>query len=458
MERKQAGKTGITGGTKKPIRVSQLNAYIARLIAADGVLSDVTVTGEVSNYKLHGSGHVYFSLKDEASRIDCFLPSGIFRGLGFKLTEGAEVVAEGYVNVYEKGGRYTLSVRKLAEAGRGDLALAFEELKKKLAEKGYFDEGRKKPLPRFPLTIAIVTSETGAAISDMQKIITSRNSVVDILIFPTLVQGPDAARMIASRIRRVNADFPGTDVMIVGRGGGSSEDLAAWSEEAVADAIFESRIPVISAVGHETDFTIADFVADRRAETPSAAAALAAPDTAELAEDLGAFLWQIKSRVDGVVSRIGLRIRANNMEALFGRLKSGIAEREARADSLIGRIRASAREGADRMADLRELRAALRDAMAKKAGREAVAELAAFRAALGSAVTIKAERAWHRARAQAEKLGALNPLGVLSRGYAIVEDEGGRAVSRAGALSPGQCIRARFSDGRADATVKNVEL
>ena len=418
---------------RKPVRVSQLNAYLARLIAADGVLSDIAVIGEVSNFKRHGSGHVYFSLKDEASRVDCFLPAGVYGGLGFRLADGVEAVAEGYVNVYEKGGRYSLTVRRITEAGQGDLALAFERLKQKLSEKGYFDEAAKKPLPAFPLSIAIVTSETGAAVNDMVKIITSRNNVVDILIFPTLVQGEGAADMIAGRIRQVNADYADTDVIIVGRGGGSSEDLAAFNEEAVADAIYGSRIPVISAVGHETDFTIADFVADRRAETPTAAAALAAPDTWELAEDVEEVFAQVRGCMTALVSRSGLRLRANNMDALLGRLKSGISERAMHADALKASI-----QGAARM----------------KAGRGA--ELSSIKASICNIVHGRAERAAYRVRLQAEKLEVLDPLRVLSRGYAIIEDQGGRAVSRAAELQPGQKISARFADGRAAAAVEDV--
>ncbi|MCL1896520.1 MAG: exodeoxyribonuclease VII large subunit [Clostridiales bacterium] len=418
---------------RKPVRVSQLNAYIARLLASDGVLSDLAVTGEVSNFKRHGSGHVYFSLVDEASRIDCFLPSSVFERLGFAVSDGAEVLAEGYINVYEKGGRYSLTIRRLSMSGQGDLAQAFEMLKKKLSEKGYFDEGKKKPLPAFPLSIAIVTSGTGAAVNDMVKIITSRNSVADILIFPTLVQGEGAADMIASRIRQVNADFAGTDVIITGRGGGSSEDLWAFNEEAVADAIFFSKIPVISAVGHETDFTIADFVADRRAETPTAAAALAAPDTLELSEDIEAVFAQMKSSMTALLSRAGMRLRASNMEALIGRLKSGISERGTHAASLLASMQRTVRAKTERRAELDALRGGMRHA-----------------------VSAGAERAGYRLQAQAEKIDALDPLKVLSRGYAIVEDADGRAVSRASVLKEGQTIGARLSDGRIVAVVEDV--
>ena len=420
---------------KKPIRVSQLNSYIAKLISADGVLSDVSVVGEVSNFKAHGSGHAYFSLIDDASRIDCFLGSGIFSGLDFELRDGTEVVAEGYVNVYEKGGRYSLAIRRISAGGQGGLAQDFDRLKKKLSEKGYFDEGRKKTLPEFPHLIAIVTSNTGAAVNDMLKIITSRNSVADINIFPTLVQGEGAAGMIASRIRQVNAEYPETDVMIIGRGGGSSEDLAAFNDEGLADAIFASKIPVVSAVGHETDFTIADFVADRRAETPTAAAVMVAPDTGELLEDVEALFSHMKSGVAGLVSRYELRIRANNIGALLGRLKSGVNER---------------------LTYLSSLRAKMHGAVLVKSRREA--EIEALRAAIAGKTNLIVKRSAYGLEGQLAKLEALSPMRVLSRGYAIVEDANGRAVSSAGALAVGDETCLRFSDGQANAEINEVIL
>ena len=420
---------------RKPIRVSQLNSYIARLVAADGVLSDVSLIGEISNFKVHGSGHVYFSLIDESSRIDCFLGSGIYRGLDFRLQDGMEIVAEGYVNVYEKGGRYSLNIRRFTESGQGGLSADFEKLKNKLSEKGYFDEDRKKAIPSFPHKIAIVTSETGAAVNDMLKIITTRNSVVDIFIFPTLVQGGGAAEMIASRVRQVNKEYPGTDVIIVGRGGGSSEDLAAFNEEVLADAIFESAIPVVSAVGHETDFSISDFVADKRAETPTAAAVLVCPDTDELLEDAEALFSRMRGGVSRLASGYELRIRANNMEALLGQLKSGVSERNAHLSSLVSRVRSSAGETKRRIRDIDFMRAAMRNA-----------------------VKTKAEKASYSVWGQAEKLEALNPLRILSRGYAIVEDSAGKAVIRASALKAGDETHIKFSDGHAGATISEVIL
>lgn len=265
----------------RPVTVTQLNEYIARVIQTDPLLGNISVMGEISNLKYHSSGHVYFSLVDEGSKINCFLPDTVRRNLSLRLKDGMKVTIRGYINVFKKGGTYTLFVRTLEWEGEGDLASAFLFLKDKLEAEGLFDPVYKKKIPAFPKKIGVITSETGAAVQDILKIIKSRTKLVDIMVFPVQVQGDGAASDISSMIEYVNEHFPEIDTLIVGRGGGSLEDLWAFNEEAVARAIFRSHIPVISAVGHETDFTIADFVADKRAETPTAAAEMAVPDTVE---------------------------------------------------------------------------------------------------------------------------------------------------------------------------------
>jgi len=262
----------------KPVSVSRLNAYIKRILQSDPILGNVSVIGEISNLKYHSSGHVYFTLKDENSKINCFLSADQRRYLRYELDNGMEITASGYIYSYERGGSYSLNVNNIEVSGLGDLQIAFQQLKDKLQKEGLFDPQYKKPLPLYPKKVAVVTSPTGAAVRDVISIITNRWPLTDILVCPCLVQGPEAARDVAGTIEAVNAQCPDVDVMIVGRGGGSMEELWAFNEEVVARAIFLSRIPVISAVGHETDFTIADFVADRRAETPTAAAQLAVPD------------------------------------------------------------------------------------------------------------------------------------------------------------------------------------
>ena len=273
----------------RPITVTQLNDYIARVFDSDTLLMNVAVTGEISNLKYHSSGHVYFSLNDENSKVNCFLPSSYVKNLSYELGDGLEITASGKVNVYRRGGYYSLFVRSIQVAGEGNLSMAFQLMKEKLEKEGLFDPAHKRPIPAFPHKIGILTSSTGAAVKDIVKIIRSKNELVDILIFPVQVQGEGAAQNIAETLKFVNDNYDDIDTLIVGRGGGSQEDLWAFNEEVLARAIYASRIPVISAVGHEIDFSISDFVADLRAETPTAAADIAVPDIGELVERLNKF-------------------------------------------------------------------------------------------------------------------------------------------------------------------------
>jgi len=270
----------------KPISVSQLNDYISRVLTTDPLLGNIRVSGEISNLKYHSSGHVYFSINDSESKINCFFPSSYVKNLEYEIADGLEVIINGYINVYKKGGTYTLFVRSIEVAGEGNLRMAFDLLKEKLDKEGLFDKAHKKPIPKYPKKVGIVTSKTGAAVQDILKIIKSRTSMVDVIIFPVLVQGEGAARDIAETLDYINENFDDIDTLIVGRGGGSTEDLWAFNEEILARAIYKSHIPVISAVGHEIDFSISDFVADLRAETPTAAAEIAVPNTEELLKTL----------------------------------------------------------------------------------------------------------------------------------------------------------------------------
>ena len=270
----------------RPVSVTQLNDYIGRVLQTDPLLGNISVIGEISNLKYHSSGHVYFSLVDEGSKVNCFLPSSYAQALPWRLGDGMEAVVRGYINVFKKGGTYTLFVRSLEVSGDGSLAAAFQLLKDKLQQEGLFDPAHKKPIPVFPKKVGIVTSETGAAVRDILKIIQSRTKMTDVIVFPVLVQGEGAAADISAMLDYISENYTDIDTLIVGRGGGSMEDLWAVNEEPVARAIYRSRIPVISAVGHETDFTISEFAADKRAETPTAAAELAVPDDEKLKEKL----------------------------------------------------------------------------------------------------------------------------------------------------------------------------
>lgn len=303
----------------RPVSVTQLNEYISRVLQTDPLLGNISVTGEISNLKYHSTGHVYFSLVDEGSKINCFLPSSYAAKLQWQLGDGMEIVVQGYVNVFKKGGTYTLFVRSIQVSGEGNLAQAFQILKDKLNREGLFDTAHKKQIPTYPKKLGIVTSETGAAAYDILKIIKSRTKLVDVEIFPVLVQGDAAAGDIAGMIDYINQTRDDIDVLIVGRGGGSMEDLWAFNEEMVARAIYNSRIPIISAVGHEIDFTIADFVADRRAETPTAAAEIAVPEDAKLREKIDMYrdglLLNLKNKVS--YEKLSVQQQRQTMEILL---------------------------------------------------------------------------------------------------------------------------------------------
>ena len=270
----------------KPVSVSQLNSYIRRILATDPILMNLSVKGEISNLTKHSAGHWYFTLKDETSRISCFFPRERVNQLRYDISEGMEVVLYGSVSVYERGGSYSVYVRDLDVQGEGSLKIAFENLRKKLEAEGLFDPAKKRPIPAFPKRIGVLTSPTGAAVHDVITTVKRRNPLVDVLVYPCLVQGDGAAASIADGLSEMNRLFPDLDVIIAGRGGGSAEDLWSFNEEIVARAIRASKIPVISAVGHEVDVTIADYAADLRGATPTAAAELAVPHMAALIDTL----------------------------------------------------------------------------------------------------------------------------------------------------------------------------
>ncbi|MDR1573835.1 MAG: exodeoxyribonuclease VII large subunit [Clostridiales Family XIII bacterium] len=386
----------------KPITVSQLNGYIKRVLRSDPVLGVLSVIGEIANLKYHGSGHIYFSLTDETSRVSCFLPADA-RNVSRALSDGMEIVAEGYISVYEKGGSYSLNVTGLSAGGRGDAALAFDRLKEKLAREGLFDERHKRPLPFFPRRVAVVTSGTGAALQDILKIIKTRNDCVDVLVYPVRVQGEGAAAEIAAAVAALNRDFPETDCMIVGRGGGAAEELQAFNEEVVARAVFASDIPVISAVGHETDFTVTDFVADRRAETPTAAAQTAVPDTAVLRDRIAARRIELSDGARRHLEHLALRVKSGGRAELFAALERFTGDADYRAAELSAELSRLA----ERALAARETR------------------LAADGAALAS----------------------LDPAAVLARGYAVLTRPCGAVVSSSSDVRKGDALAARLADG-----------
>ena len=396
---------------ERALSVSELNEYVRRLLAGDVLLRSLEVSGEISGYKHHVSGHRYFSLKDAGARVQCVMFRQNAMGLDFTPRDGMQVRVRASASLFPRDGSFQLYVNDMRKQGVGDLYQRFEELKAKLTREGLFDPAIKKPIPYMPACIGIVTSRTGAAIRDMIRVARRRNPNVGIVVAPCAVQGAGAAEEIAAAIRALNEDGR-ADVILCGRGGGSIEDLWAFNEEVVARAIAGSRIPLISCVGHETDFTIADFAADMRAATPSMAAEVAVPVAAEL--------------------RQGLRAA---MERVSAALRQGNSLRRAE----LGRAWASRAFQLPRDAVIRPRR----EAVARQWERAHAAEAERLR----------------RLRAEVERLGAkadaLNPAGVLRRGYACVSAEG-RVLSSVGELAPGMRIDIRLRDGSVRAEVLNT--
>jgi len=328
----------------KPVSVSQLNTYVKRILSTDPILCNISVIGEISNLTKHSSGHWYFSLKDSNARVNCFLPSSRIVNLKYDISEGMQITAYGSVSVYEKGGTYSLQIRDIEVEGEGNLKIAFENLKKKLESEGLFDTKYKKEIPTNPKRIGVVTSPTGAAIRDIISTIKRRNSNVDILLYPALVQGDGASTSIVQGIELLNKKFPDLDLIIVGRGGGSAEDLWCFNEENVARAIFASKIPTISAVGHEIDFLISDYVADLRGATPTAAAELAVPLVANLKEKLEYYAPEnvfsiIEDRVEKLDYKLSSLKYALNMANPENVLKRGYAILKNESNNYIGSIK-----------------------------------------------------------------------------------------------------------------------
>lgn len=390
------------------LTVSQLNLYIKDIFGQIPILADIRVKGEISNFKHHYSGHMYMSLKDESGVVKAVMFRSAAAGLNFKPENGMKVVAEGRVSVYERDGIYQLYINSMTPDGKGDLHEAFEKLKAKLGAEGLFDETHKKPLPAFPRRVGVVTAPTGAAVRDIINIISRRFSRADIVLYPVQVQGAVAAQSIAAAISEFG-ERRDIDVLIVGRGGGSIEDLWAFNEEIVARAIYACDIPIISAVGHETDFTIADFVADMRAPTPSAAAELAVPSAEELKARIAALRTRMVGRCEAVAenSRLRLRILAESRA-----MKTPLA--------LIGE------------------RGMYLDGLTKSLEDLAVGTIEKKKTALVLA---------------ASRLDGLSPLGTLGRGYSVVRAENGEVVKKSSQLKCGDKIFVTLGEGEIDAAV-----
>ena len=396
---------------QKIFDVSEVNDYIKTIMDGDGLLSGLTIRGEISNYKVYPSGHHYFSLKDAGGAIRCVMFRGSAAALRFRPENGMKVLASGRVSVFPRDGAYQLYCQRLTPEGVGDLYVAFEQLKKKLQAEGLFDPSHKKPLPPFPQRIAIVTSAAGAAIHDMLRILGKRYPLAKVILLPVRVQGVEAPAEIAGAIRYVNR-FQLADLIITGRGGGSMEDLWAFNDERVARMIYLSQIPVISAVGHEPDVTISDFVADLRAATPSNAAELAVPEQGELRERIAALRLRLAQAEERRLKLIRQQVEKLQSARVLQNPKNYLEDRRLLLDF-----------------QQNKLTAAMRQLVLKKQQ-----DIVARRTALE----------------------AMSPLKVLSRGYAMTRDSAGRVVTDAAALKPGEIITVALRNGEVDAAVREI--
>lgn len=381
------------------------------MFTQDYFLQTVFVKGEVSNCKYHPSGHIYFTLKDSASALNCIMFAGDRRGLSFRLTEGQQVIAKGSVSVFERDGRYQLYVKEVTLDGAGALYEKYEQLKRELAEEGMFAPEYKQPIPKYIHTLGVVTADTGAAVRDIIQIATRRNPYVQIILYPALVQGASAAPSIVNGIRALERQ--GVDVMIVGRGGGSIEDLWAFNERMVAQAVFDCTVPVISAVGHETDTTIIDYVSDLRAPTPSAAAELAVTAASDIDQEI-----------------------LNGQERLYRQMDRVLRRKKQQAEQMEMRLRYLS--PANRIREKRTYSIQLEERLENR-----------------MQMILRDRR--HTLALYIERMKAVSPLEKLNSGYSYVEAADGKNIRSVTQVREGDSLRIRVSDGMIDAKVEQVQ-
>jgi exodeoxyribonuclease VII large subunit len=397
--------------SKMILSVTQINEYIRALLAQDDVLSMIMVRGEISNLTFHRSGHIYFTLKDESSVLKAVMFRSSAQRVRFALQEGMNIIVSGRISVYPQSGQYQLYAEDIQPDGIGALYIAYEQIKERLAKEGLFDAARKKPIPKYPNTVGIITSPTGAAIHDMINVISRRFPMTKILLYPALVQGDNAYRSLISGVQYFNNE-QAVDVIIIGRGGGSMEDLWAFNNVDLAYAIANSKIPTISAVGHESDFTICDFVADLRAPTPSAAAELAVPDTITVRNLLRSY---ISSAEKSIISDIQ---KYRNLLSLISSSRVLISK-----EDLLNEYRMKLDLASDK---------------------------------LDNGINNLLNNRKYEFDILTTKLNAISPLNTLKRGYTIALNEDGRAVSSVDNINTSQKLYISFADGSISATVNEI--
>lgn len=396
---------------QKVYSVGQINTYIRNMFTQDFVLNRVSVRGEISNLKYHTSGHIYFTLKDASAAIACVMFAGARGGLAFRMSNGQQVVVDGAVNVYERDGKYQLYATKIRQDGAGELYEKFLELKEELEEMGMFAPEYKQPIPKFVRRLGVVTAPTGAAIRDIINIATRRNPGIRIILYPAKVQGEGAAESVATGLAALDA--LGVDVIIVGRGGGSIEDLWAFNEETVARAIFSCHTPVISAVGHETDTTIADFVADLRAPTPSAAAELAVADVTAWLQALDEDALQLQRIMQRMIKDARSRLRECELRMRYAKPQQRLMQQKQRLDEYEERLR-------------RAMQSLL-------------------------------EQTRHQLALSEERLRRLSPYEKLESGYGCILTEDGRRIHSVSQVASGEVVQICLADGRMTARIQEVK-
>lgn len=396
---------------QKVYSVGQINTYIRNMFTQDFVLNRVSVRGEISNLKYHTSGHIYFTLKDASAAIACVMFAGARGGLAFRMSNGQQVVVDGAVNVYERDGKYQLYATKIRQDGAGELYEKFLELKEELEEMGMFAPEYKQPIPKFVRRLGVVTAPTGAAIRDIINIATRRNPGIRIILYPAKVQGEGAAESVAAGLAALDA--LGVDVIIAGRGGGSIEDLWAFNEETVARAIFACHTPVISAVGHETDTTIADFVADLRAPTPSAAAELAVADVTAWLQVLDEDALQLQRLMQRMIKDARSRLRECELRMRYAKPQQRLMQQKQRLDEYEERLR-------------RAMQSLL-------------------------------EQTRHQLALIEERLRRLSPYEKLESGYGCILAEDGTRIRSISQVAPGEVVQIYLADGQMTAQIQEVK-
>ncbi|MCR1934191.1 exodeoxyribonuclease VII large subunit [Clostridium tepidum] len=396
----------------KTLTVSQLNRYIKNTLDADFILNYASVKGEISNLKIHSSGHIYFSLKDEGSKINCVMFKSYAYKLNFDLENGMDIIAHGNISVYEKEGSYQLYVKEMKREGIGELYIAFEKLKEKLKNEGLFDESNKKEIPRFCKKIGIITSPTGAALRDIINVTKRRNKGIELLIYPALVQGIDASKTLIAGIKALNK-IEDLDIIILARGGGSIEELWAFNNEDLAYEVYNSKKPIITGVGHETDFTIVDFVSDKRAPTPSAAAEIAVFDREVLVKEILNYKYTIKNSMENIIKE-----KRNYLNLYKQRIES---------NSPINII-VNEYKNIDNLKQL-----------------------------LNSKIKSKVNKEKDNLSKLSSLLEAHNPLNVLKKGYTLVEDESNNLITEKEELKELDKINIIFKNGKVKLNIKYIE-